>query len=231
MTTKTKKNTVVLTAIAVFAVATVLGSNEAFATHVSGVEDYEWHIWSRTSADGHLSYLDCDGSNDYCKMKIKTLSSVSNAGVSQSLVNVDVDSIDTTFDAMNKKMTIDRVTTSDSYITASNLASGTNGKTEYEMHCTNWFIWCQSYDSHFVKMKVRLNDDSNEVVFKSTEDENANPQEFDVKKTLTHELFHAMGVDHNTPTDSVVHITYEFGATNGYTPNTGDKSDLGNRYP
>ena len=80
-------------------------------------------------------------------------------------------------------------------------------------------------------MEVLLNDNPAEVKFKLAENENTNPKEYDVRKTLGHELFHAMGVDHNSSGDSIVYPYYTFGANNGYEANTTDEEDLEGRYP
>ena len=220
--------------IAAFAFVTTIGTTTTvFATHVWGVVEYEWHIWSRTSSDGHLSYLNCGtgSQSDNCDLKIKTLS----GGIqihSQSTINSEVDTVETDFDALGKKMSIDRVTTANSYITEYDLPFDTTGKTEYELHCTSWFFWwCNGEDYHFEKMIVKINDNTSETKFLLAEDEDASPQEFDVRKTLGHELFHAMGIDHNSSNDSIVNSYYIFGANNGYEANTTDQTDLGNRYP
>ena len=118
------------------------------------------------------------------------------------------------------------------YITKYNLPSGVTGKTEYELHCTDsgWW-WCNSEDSHFEKMIVKINDNSAGVKFRLAEDASAEPKEYDVRKTLGHELFHAMGIGHNSSSNSTVYYTYVFGAGNGYTATTTDRDDLGGRYP
>lgn len=215
--------------IAAFALVTTIGTTSVFATHVSGVEDYEWHIWSRNSGDGHLSYLNCDAMNDYCELKIKTISGIQ--AVAQSAINTEVDEVETHFDSLGKKMSIDRVTVADSVITEANLDVGVTGSAIYDLHCTNFFIVCLGYDSHFEKMTVQLNDNSAEIKFLQYEDEMATPKVHDVRKTLGHELFHAMGVDHNPGSDSIVYYQYVFGSTNGYTATTQDINDLGARYP
>ena len=116
-----------------------------FATHTQGVQDYEWHVWSRSSSDGHRNYLNCGSGSqsDNCDLKIKTLS----GGIqihSQSTINDEIDAVENHFDDLNKKMSIDRITTANSYVTEYNLPSTTTGKSEYELHCTNWhsiFWW------------------------------------------------------------------------------------------
>jgi len=223
--TYTRNRTVVIAAIAVFAISTVLGSNQAFATHVSGVEDFEWHIWSRSAGDGHTGFLNCSGDN--CDLKIQTISGIQSH--SQSTIDGEVDTIETDFDNLGKKMSIDRVTTADSVITQKNLSTTITGEALYDMHCTNFWIICWANDSHFTKMTVSVNDNSSEFDFKLAEDEEED--EYDVRKTLGHELFHAMGVDHNANKDSIVYYQYVFGDTNGYEATTTDKTDLGNRYP
>ncbi len=99
-------------------------------------------------------------------------------------------------------MSIDRVTTANSIIREANLGDGVNGFTDYDLHCTahHWLWWwvCTTEDMHFIKMDVQLNDNANDVKFKLAENENANPQEFDVRKILGHELFHEMGMDHES---------------------------------
>ena len=222
--------------IAAFALVTTIGTTTpVFATHVWGVVDYEWHIWSRTSSDGHLSYLNCGSGSqsDNCDLKIKTTSDVQ--GYSQTTLNGEVDDVETHFDSLGKKMSIDRTTSTNSVITEANLQDEENGYTDYDLHCTqyHWLWWwiCDDWDAHFIKMTVKLNDNSNEVKFKLVEDEDASPQEFDVRKTLGHELFHAMGIDHNSGSDSIVYYQYVFGTNNGYEANTTDQTDLGNRYP
>ena len=223
--TYTKNRTTVITTIAVFVISTVLGSNQAFATHVNGVEDYEWHIWSRNTGDDHTGFLNC--SEDDCDLKIKTISGIQSH--SQSTINGEVDTIETDFDNLGKNMSIDRVTTADSVITEKNLGTTIAGQALYDMHCTNFWLICWAYDSHFIKMTVNVNDNSNEFDFKLAEDEGND--EYDVRKTLGHELFHAMGIDHNSESDSIVYYQYIFGSTNGYEATTTDETDLGNRYP
>lgn len=221
-------------AIAVIAMFT--GVSPIFATHVSGVADYEWHIWSRSSSDGHLSYLNCGtGSNsDNCDLKIKTLSSVSSTGLTQTQINTETDQVITRVDALNKKMSLDRVTTSDSYITSVDLGAGTTGRTDYELHCSNPQWWgCAGQDMHFTKMMVKLNTGSR-IIWGTTESASCPsgiPTTYDVEKTLGHELFHAMGIDHNSSSTSIVYYTYVCGSTNGYNPNTTDINDLAARYP
>jgi len=219
--------TVTISAFIICTLVTVIGSNQALATHIDGVADFEWHIWSRNSSDGHLSYLNC--SNDYCALKIKTISGIQS--LSQSTIDLEVDSIEADFDGLGKKMTIDRVTVaSDSVITEANLPTTYSGYTDYDLHCTSWFlIWCTGADSHFTKMTVQLNDNSHEYDFQLTENEANN--EYDVRKTLGHELFHAMGIDHNSGSDSIVYYSYVFGESNGYVANAADKADLEARYP
>lgn len=226
-----KTTTIILTAIALVAVT---GTTSAFATHVSNVEDYEWHIWSRTTGDGHRGYLNCGtgSQSDNCDLKIQTTSR-SIQEHSQSVINDEVDAIEGHFDSLGKKMSIDRVSYADSYITRYNLPSGVTGTSEYELHCTNpgWWWWqCNAEDSHFEKMVVKINDNPTEIKFKLQEDATANPQEYDIRKTLTHELFHAMGIDHNSSSSSIVYYTYVFGS-NGYTATTTDRNDLEARYP
>jgi len=222
----TTKNTVVFAIIAVFALATTIGTTSVFAAHNLNYED---HIWSRVSGDGHLSYLNCSGDN--CDLKLKTTSGVQ--GFSQSQLNSEVNDVASHFDGLGKKMSIDRVTSANSIIHQANLADTENGKTTFDNHCLAWFIWCYGgYDTHFIKMDVKLNDNVNDVKFQLTEDSTANPQEFDIRKTAGHELWHAMGIDHNNgSTSNISYYTYVFGATTGYVATTADKTDLGNQYP
>ena len=219
--------------IAAFAFVTTIGTTTpVFATHVWGVVEYEWHIWSRTSSDGHLSYLNCGtgSQSDNCDLKIKTTSGVQ--GISQTSINSEVDDVEDHFDSLGYKMSIDRVSSANSVIREDNLPIETPGKSVYDMHCTSYFLWwCNGWDAHFIKMEVRLNNNPAEVKFKLAENENAYPKEFDVRKTLGHELFHAMGIDHNSSDDSIVFSHYTFGANNGYEANTTDQEDLEGRYP
>lgn len=224
----TKNNHVVFALIAVFALATTIGTTSVFATHASGVVDYEWHIWSRTAGDGHTSYLNCNGDN--CDLKVKVISGVQTLTINQ--IKTEVGTVESHFDSLGKKMSIDKVTTANSYVTQYNLPTGTPGKAVYELHCTNpvWW-WCNGEDMHFEKMIVQINNNAAEVKFKLAENQSANPKEHDVRKTLGHELFHAMGIDHNSASNSIVYYQYQFGATNGYAATTTDKNDLGSRYP
>ena len=223
----TKKT--VLTALAIFALVTTFGTTSVLATHVSGVQDYEWHIWSRDAGDNHRSYLNCSGNN--CDLKIKTLS----GGIqthNQVTINSEVDAIENHFDSLGKKMSIDRVPSASSYITQANLPPTTTGKSEYDLHCTNpvWW-WCDGEYSHFERMIVKINNNPAEVKFMLAESASADPPEYDIRKTLGHELFHAMGIDHNSSSNSTVYYQYVFGTSNGYTATTTDRNDLGNRYP
>ena len=80
-------------------------------------------------------------------------------------------------------------------------------------------------------MEVRINNNPAEVKFRTYENTDVDPQIHDIRKTLSHELFHAMGVDHNSASDSIVYYLYEFGASNGYAATAVDRDDLGSRYP
>ena len=221
---------VVYVCLIAFALTPVINTTSIFATHSMGVADYEWHIWSRSSTDGHLGHLACDSNNDHCALKIKTIGPIQS--MSQSVVNDEVDAVEYHFDSLGKKMSIDRRTSADSYITAYNLPVGMTGKTVYELHCTNkGWRWCNSEDMHFEKMTIQINNNPSEVKFNTYENSNTNPKIYDVRKTLGHELFHAMGIDHNSASNSIVYYTYVFGANNGYVATTADKNDLGGRYP
>ena len=125
-----------LAIVAVFVLTTTIGTTSVFATHDRGVDDFEWHIWSRSADDGHLSYLNCDDKNDYCALKIKTMGSIQ--GMSQTTINSEVDAVERHFDSLGKKMSIDRVTSANSYITAYDLRGDTPGETIYDLHCTSW---------------------------------------------------------------------------------------------
>ncbi len=73
------KTQLAIAMIAAFAFVTTIGTTTpVFATHVWNIVDYEWYIWSRTSSDGHLSYLNCGSGSqsDNCDLKIKTTSGV-----------------------------------------------------------------------------------------------------------------------------------------------------------
>ncbi len=224
------KTTKAVLAILVVAIATTTGITPAFA-------DFEDYSWSRSSGDGHLGLLNCGtGSNsDNCDIKIKTTSGVQ--GYSQTTLNNEVNDVETHFDTdVNKKMSIDRVSTADSIIHQTNRPNGENGYTDYERHCTayHWLWWwhCVTWDDHYVKMDVQLNDNSSEVKFKLAENSGANPQEFDLRKTLGHELWHAMGVDHdNTDTDNISYYVYVFGSTSGYEATAGEEDHLEDLYP
>ncbi|BDQ31132.1 hypothetical protein NZNM25_01360 [Nitrosopumilus zosterae] len=64
------------------------------------------------------------------------------------------------------------------------------------------------------------------------ENSGASPQEFDVRKTLGHELWHAMGMDHdNGNTANLSYYVYVFGATNGYEITSAEATNLENQYP
>ena len=225
------KTTIQMTSavLVVAALVVTVGMTSVLATHVSGVEDYEWHIWSRDAGDGHRNYLNCSG-ND-CDLKIKTLS----GGIqihSQTTINAEVNAVESHFDSLGKNMSIDRVSSASSYITEANLPPGTAGKAEYDLHCTSyWWWWCDSEDSHFERMIVKINNNPNEFKFMLEEDASADPLEYDIRKTLGHELFHAMGIDHNPSSNSIVYYQYVFGANNGYTATTTDRNDLESRYP
>ena len=129
-------------------------------------------------------------------------------------------------------MSIDRETNADSHIKQSNLKSDYHGYTDYELHCTNAVLWrwCLDRDMHFKKMIVQINDNPAEIKFSTYEDGNANPPIHDIRKVLGHELFHAMGIDHNSSSDSIVYYQYVFGRDDGYTASTIDKNNLGARY-
>ena len=135
--------------IAAFAFVTTIGTTTpVFATHVWGVVEYEWHIWSRTSSDGHLSYLNCGtgSQSDYCELKIKTTSGVQ--GISQTSINSEVDDVEDHFDSLGYKMSIDRVSSANSVIQEANLPIETPGKAVYDMHCTSIFLWwCNGWDA------------------------------------------------------------------------------------
>lgn len=212
---------------------TIAGATSVFATHDRGVEDFEWHVWSRSIDDGHLGHLNCDSSNDYCALKIKTTGSIQ--GLAQSVINDEVDSVEEHFDSLGKKMSIDRTLTADSVITASNLKYQESGRSDYDLHCTqyNWFFFwiCDKHDDHFVKMTVKLNDNVADVKFALLENKNADPKEFDIRKVLGHELYHAMGIDHNPASGSIVFYQYEFGDDLGYEATAADVADLEKRYP
>ncbi len=129
-------------------------------------------------------------------------------------------------------MSIDRVTSgSNNIIQRYNLDPMYDGFTEYNLHCTNWFIWCHAKDMHFEKIMIRINDNPNEVLYGLSEDCTIFPPVQDIRKTLGHELFHAIGIDHNSGDTSIVSESgYVTGATNGYNPNTTDIADLVARY-
>ena len=151
--------------------------------------------------------------------------------MTQETINDEVDTIESHFDSLGKKMSIDRATYANSYITAYNLPVGTPGKAVYELHCTNSFWWwCTSEDMHFEKMIVQINNNAAEVKFSTYENPNTDPKIYDVRKTLSHELFHAMGIDHNSSSDSIVFYTYVFGPNNGYTANETGEDDLEGRH-
>lgn len=197
--------------------------------HDRGVEDYEWHIWSRDPADGHLRHLNCDSANDYCALKIKTMGSIQ--WIPQSQINREVDAVERHFDSLGKKMSIDRVSVADSYIGEYNLQMDTHGMTEYELHCTDSILfWCTGRDMHFEKMVVRINNSAGDVRFGLSENASAEPPIHDIRKTLGHELFHAMGIDHNPNSSSIVYYRYDFGPQ-GYEATSVDISDLESRYP
>ena len=215
---------------AIFVVSIAAGTASVLATHVHNIVDYEWHIWSRTSDDGHLGYLNCDSYNDHCALKIQTSGQIQN--ISQHVINNKVDEIEAYFDGLKKKMSIDRVSSANSQIKAHDLPMNTPGKAEYELHCTNRFlVWCVGKDSHFEQMIIKINDSPSEIKFSTYEDPDVDPQIYDIKKTLSHELFHAMGIDHNSSSDSIVYYTYVFGPDTGYTATDVDTSDLERRYP
>ena len=65
----------------------------------------------------------------------------------------------------------------------------------------------------------------------STYEYNTNSPIYDIRKTLGHELFHAMGIDHDSSTDSIVYHQYVFGRDIGYEASTTDQNNLGDRYP
>ena len=109
-----------------FVLTVTISITSVLATHDSGVVEYEWHMWGRDSKDGHLNYLNCDENNDYCALKIKTTGPIQ--GMSQAIINDEVDTIEVYFDGLGKKMSIDRVTSANSYITAYNLPAGTPGE-------------------------------------------------------------------------------------------------------
>ena len=207
----------------------------AYATHDRGIEDFENHTWSRNSNDGHTGYLNCGtgSQSSYCALKIKTTSGVQE--YSQDIVNTVVDDVEDHFDSLGKKMSIDRTFSANSTITEYNLKYMENGRSDYTLHCVqyHWLFWwiCEEYDEHFVKITVKLNDNPADTKFKLTENENSNPKEYALRKTLGHELFHAMGIDHNSPSESIVFYLYEFGANVGYEATVEDIQDLEDRYP
>ncbi len=144
-----------------------------------------------------------------------------------------MDTIESDFDALGNKMSIDKVSTADSRITGADLDSDTTDMTIYDLHCTDpgWILWCNGKDNHFTKMTVKINDSANEVKFGLAENESADPPIHDIRKTLGHELFHAMGIDHNnSSSDSIVFFTYEFGSA-GYAATMIDMPNLEARYP
>ena len=187
----TKTTQVTYAILLTFALITTFGTTSVLATHVSNVQDYEWHIWSRDVGDNHRNYLNCSGNN--CDLKIKTMS----GGIqihNQATINSEVDAIENHFDSLDKNMSIDRVSSANSYIIGASLPSETTGKTEYDLHCTDpgWW-WCNSEDSHFVRMIVKINNNPTEFKFMLEENESADPQEYDIRKTLSHELFPCHG--------------------------------------
>ncbi len=228
---KTKTSNLILFTGLVSIIVCTVSMIDVFADHVENVKNYEWHIWSRSLGDGHTDYLNCDSNNDYCALKIRTMGSIQS--ISQSQVNTEVDNIEMHFDALGKKMSIDRVSVADSYITGANLERRVMGTAIYDLHCTDpgWFgWWCNGKDNHFTKMTVKINDRANYVKFGLAENESADPPIYDIRKTLGHELFHAMGIDHNSSSDSIVFYLYEFGS-DGYTATMIDRDDLEARYP
>ena len=84
---------------------------------------------------------------------------------------------------------------------------------------------------HFEKMIVQINNNAVEVNFSTYESPNTDPKTYDVRKTPSHELFHAMGIDHNSSNDSIVFYMHVFGPNNGYAANETDEDDLESRYP
>ena len=231
MINKTTKTMIATAMIAVFAIATTIGTTSVFADHVTGGGYFEDHIWTRTSSDGHSSYISCTSSN--CDLKLKTTSGVQ--GYTQTELNTEVDDVETHFDNIDKNMSIDRVSTADSIIHQTNLASNTHGKSVWTTHCTDPFLWwCNGYDNHFLKMDVQINNNANEIKFQLAEDENASPPEYDLRKTVGHELFHSIGMDHHGATgqlDSIVYYVYVFGSSNGYEMSTYDEDNLEDQYP
>ena len=225
--TRTDRNATCAIA-AFFVLVVVTGTASVFAYHESNIRDFEQHVWSKSPADGHLSHLACDLQNNYCALKIRTMGGIQTH--SQNAINAEVDTVEAHFDSLGKKMSIDRVASANSVIKAYNLDPRVHGYTDYELHCVSYFWWwCINNDSHFISAKVLINDNSDEVNFQLAE--NRANREYDIRKTLGHELFHAMGIDHNSSSDSIVYYQYVFGTNKGYTATTVDRNDLGNRYP
>lgn len=205
--------------------AVLTGVVPVFATHDRGIVDFEWHVWSRDPADGHLGHLSCDSDSDYCALKIKTMGSIQS--IPQSQISREVDAVERHFDSPGKKMSIDRVSVADSMEEYS-LQMDTPGMTEYELHCTDSILfWCTGRDMHFEKMTVRINNSAGDVRFGLSENAYAEPPIRDVRKTLGYELFHARGIGHNP--DSTVYYQHDFGPR-GYEATGADIDDLEGRY-
>lgn len=199
------------------------------------------YYWSRLTNDGHRDELSCESSpnDDECKIPYYIDSSVTQTGLSVSTVSDEAALAANRLNSMTQYIGVEELSqtsTWDNAIIATDLLSNEVGSYTGSplLHCTNW-PFCTAFDEHMIQWTVKLNNDPEEINFGTSEtcaDIDSTPTQWDVEKTLGHELFHMLGFDHADGDDK--HSIVPF---NGYTCTTGlepTEQDVGvvqDKYP